>query len=53
MGIVLCLCDCFLLAFALGKKIYNQEGLLNGYYVGFLLGVVMVVIIGVSVVKPD
>ena len=53
MGIVLGLCDVFLTVFALGKKIDNQEGLLDGDCVGSLLGVVLGVIIGISVGKPD
>ena len=53
VGILLGLCDSFLMVFALGKKIANQEGLLEGDCVGSLLGVVLRVIIGISVGKPD
>ena len=53
MGIVLGLCDVFLMVFALGKKIDNQEGLLGGDCVVSLLGVVLGVIIGIFVGKPD
>ena len=35
------------------KKIENQEGLLDGGCVGYLLDFVLGVIIGISVVKPD
>ena len=52
MGILLWICDVFLLGFSLNKKLENQEGLLDGDCVGSLLGFVMVVIIGISVGKP-
>ena len=35
------------------KNIYNQEGLLDGDCVVYLLGFVLGVIIGISVGKPD
>ena len=47
MTIELVLCNGFLLAFELGKKIDNQEKFLNGDCVGSLLGVVLGVIIGI------
>ena len=54
MVIVLGICDGFLLVFALGNKNNdNQEGLLYGDCVGYLMGVVLSLIIGISVVKPD
>ena len=53
MGIVIGICDGFLLGFALGKKIEHQEGFLDGDCVGSLLGVVLGVIIDISVGKPD
>ena len=53
MGIVLGLCDVLLMGFTLGKKLENQEGLLDGDCVGSLLGAVLGIIIGISVGKPD
>ena len=40
MGILLGLCDGFLLEFALGKKLENQEVLLDVDCVGSIMGVV-------------
>ena len=53
MGIVLGLCDVLLMGFTLGKKLENQEGLLDGDCVGSLMDVVLGVIIGISVGKHD
>ena len=53
MVILVGICDGFLLGFALGKKLENQEGLLDGDCVRSLLGVVLGLTIGISVVKPD
>ena len=53
MGILLGIFDSFLLGFALGKKLDNQECFLDGDCVGALTGVVLGVIIGISLGKPD
>ena len=53
MDIVLGMCDGFLLVSALGKKIYNQEFLLDGDCVGSLLGIALGVIFVVSVDKTN
>ena len=54
VGIVLGLCDGFLLVFSLGLKTNkNQEFLLDGHCVGSLLGVLMGVLVGILLVKPD
>ena len=37
VGIVIGICDGFLLGFSLGKKIENQEGLLDGDSVGLFV----------------
>ena len=47
MGILIGLCDGLMLDFALGKKLYNQECLLDGDCVGYLMGVVIEAIIGI------
>ena len=52
MVIVLGLCDVLLLRFA-HEKNDNQEVLLDGDCVGYLLGVVLCVSIGISLGKPD
>ena len=46
MGILIDICFGFLLRFSLGKKPENQEGLVDGFGVGSLLGVVLGVIVG-------
>ena len=54
MGIVIGICDGFLLLFALGfLKIKYQEYWLDSDCVGNLLGVALGIIIGMSVVKHD
>ena len=53
MVIVLGIFDGFLMGFELGKKIENQEGLLDGDCVESLMGVVMGAIIGISVDEQD
>ena len=53
MGVLLGICDGFLLGFTLGEKNDNQEGFLNGDYVESLLSVFLEIIIGISVSKAD
>ena len=52
VGILLGLCSGLLLVFALGKKLENQEGLLDSDCVVSLMGVVWGLIIDISVGKP-
>ena len=53
MGVLLGISYSFLLGFALGKKLENQEGFLDGDCVVYLLGVMLGLTIGIAVGKPD
>ena len=53
MEILLGLCDGLLMGFALGNKLENQESLLYGDCVGYLLDFFMGVLVGISVGKSD